>query len=90
MRAAGGLPLVLGLFALYAVLHARLHALALSAMVTVYLSYGVARLVSFVADGMPNAAMVQITVLELAIGALCLFALRKANRVAGTNIAVAT
>jgi len=41
----------------------------------VYLSYGLARVLSMVVDGLPSSVLVQAAALELVIGGVCLFAL---------------
>ena len=48
----------------------RLQMLALSASAVFYTGYGVARLASLMVDGIPDQAMVWITLLELVIGDL--------------------
>ena len=42
-----------------------------------YLSYGAARIFSIVMDGVPTENLVQAAILEIVIGAICLFALVK-------------
>ncbi|MAB09996.1 DUF4345 domain-containing protein [Hyphomonas sp.] len=74
MRAAGGPILAVGLMALTGLFLRRLQMLALSASAVFYTGYGVARLASLMVDGVPDQAMVWITLLELVIGAACFVA----------------
>lgn len=71
MRSQGGLVLVAGLFMLFGAFRAAMTWTALALSTTLYLSYGLSRLVSLAFDGVPNTAMLQITALELFIGAFC-------------------
>lgn len=71
MRAAGGAILAVGLLALIGVFTVGLRTVALTACAVVYSGYGLARLFSFLLDGVPNPALVWITALELVIGAAC-------------------
>ncbi len=76
MRASGGLLMACGLFALFGTIRAKLALPALVVSATLYLSYGLSRVVSVVIDGLPNGAMVQIMALELGVAVICLVALR--------------
>ncbi|MEP2717090.1 DUF4345 domain-containing protein [Pseudophaeobacter sp.] len=91
MRASGGMLLISALFILVGAFRAQLTDLALIVSATLYLSYGLSRLVSLVADGMPGAGLLQILVLELAIGGLCavLLVTSPASRRNATRIAQA-
>ncbi|HAE27380.1 MULTISPECIES: DUF4345 domain-containing protein [Hyphomonas] len=75
MRAAGGPILAVGLLALTGLFLRRLQMLALTASAVFYTGYGVARLASLMVDGVPDQAMVWITLLELVIGAACFAAI---------------
>jgi hypothetical protein len=74
MRAAGGPILAVGLLALTGLFVRRLRMLALTASAIFYSAYGVARLASLMMDGVPDQAMVWITLLELVMGAACFVA----------------
>lgn len=54
-----------------------LHALMLAAMV--YGLYGISRVASIVLDGLPAASLIGAMVVEVIIGALCLFSIRYLN-----------
>ncbi|OUS33686.1 hypothetical protein A9Q94_18670 [Rhodobacterales bacterium 56_14_T64] len=71
MRSSGGVVLASGLFILMGAIRAKMAFLALIVSTTVYLSYGLSRVVSLVADGVPSSSMLQILALELFIGTLC-------------------
>ncbi|EPJ43574.1 MAG: hypothetical protein OFPI_42360 [Osedax symbiont Rs2] len=77
MRAAGGALLAIGLLIIIGCFVARLTYTATLVASLMYLAYGLSRVLSFGFDGLPNASLVQVAVLELAIGALCIFCLRK-------------
>ena len=70
-RAAGGAILAVGLLALVGIFAVALRTAALTASAVVYSGYGLARLVSFMVDGVPNPALVWIVALELIMGAAC-------------------
>ena len=80
MRAAGEAILAVGLLALIGVFIVGLRTLALTASAVVYSGYGLARLFSFLMDGIPNHALVWITALELVIGAACFTAAAAPSR----------
>ncbi len=80
MRAAGGPVLAMGLLALAGLFVSRLQSLALTASAFFYTGYGLARFARLVVDGVPDQAMVWITVLELAVGALCVLAVSTSGR----------
>ncbi|NRB18172.1 MAG: DUF4345 domain-containing protein [Rhodobacteraceae bacterium] len=71
MRSSGGMVLVSGLFILLGAIRAKMTFFALIVSTTLYLSYGLSRVVSLVSDGMPGSSMLQILALELFIGTLC-------------------
>ncbi len=76
LRAPGGALLICGVaIALGAFLRAlTFTSTLLGAML--YLGYGAARLVSLAVDGAPAPSLLMAMLLELAIGGMCLFALR--------------
>ena len=71
MRAPSGALLVFGIYVLWCAYRANMAAVALSLSAVVYLSYGVSRIVSLVADGMPSNALLAIMAYELALGVIC-------------------
>lgn len=71
MRSSGGVVLASGLFILLGAIRAKMAFFALVVSTTMYLSYGLSRVVSLVADGVPGSSMLQILALELFIGTLC-------------------
>ena len=75
VRAPGAALLVTGLFILSGAFVARVRHAATLVGFAVMLSYGVSRLISMVLDGMPGAAMVQITIFEFAMALICGLAL---------------
>ncbi|ATC24764.1 DUF4345 domain-containing protein [Caulobacter vibrioides] len=80
MRAAGGAILAVGLLALIGVFTVALRTVALTACAVVYSGYGLARLFSFLVDGVPNPALVWITALELVMGTACFVAAAAPSR----------
>ncbi|WP_152543010.1 DUF4345 domain-containing protein [Sulfitobacter mediterraneus] len=71
LRSSGGMVLVSGLFILLGAIRAKVAFLALVVSSVLYLSYGLSRVVSLAADGIPSGSMLQILVLELVIGGIC-------------------
>ncbi|WP_321488262.1 DUF4345 domain-containing protein [uncultured Hyphomonas sp.] len=80
MRAAGGPILAMGFLALTGLFVSRLQSLALTASAFFYTGYGLARFASLLLDGVPDQVMVWITVLELAVGVLCVLAVSTSGR----------
>jgi len=76
MRSSGGMLLASGLFILFGAIRASMAFFALIISTTLYLSYGLSRVVSIVADGIPDGSMLQILVSELLIGMLCAILLK--------------
>lgn len=72
IRAPGGMLMSTGvLIIFFAIRAAYLHVgYALSALV--YCSYGAARIVGILSDGLPSASLTQAMVVELLLGGLCL------------------
>ncbi len=89
MRAAGGPVLAVGLLALTGLFIRRLQMLALTASAVFYTGYGVARLASLMVDGIPDQAMVWITLLELVIGTVCFVAIAVSSAPKGPEAAAA-
>ncbi|UWR12259.1 DUF4345 domain-containing protein [Sulfitobacter mediterraneus] len=77
MRSSGGMVLVSGLFILLGAIRAKVAFSALVVSSVLYLSYGLSRLVSLAADGIPSGSMLQILVLELVIGGICAILLQR-------------
>ncbi len=77
LKAAGSTVLMTGILALTAIALVRLRATALIVSALVYGSYGLGRVWSFLADGIPNTALVSIAVLELVIAAACIVVLSR-------------
>jgi len=75
MRAAGGPILVGGIIIVAAAFFERLRFAATLMSGAFYLSYGSARIVSIMIDGMPSTALIQITGLEISMGIVLLTAL---------------
>lgn len=79
MRSSGGMVLASGLFILLGAIRAKMAFFALIVSTTLYLSYGLSRVVSLFADGMPGSSLLQILALELFIGTLCVVMLTSSN-----------
>ena len=79
MRSSGGMVLASGLFILLGAIRAKMAFFALIVSTTLYLSYGLSRVISLVADGMPGSSMLQILALELFIGTLCAVMLKSSR-----------
>lgn len=77
VRAPGGALLVCGLLIMSGAFFPGLAFTSAVLSALLYLSYGLARVLSMSFDGIPAEGLVQATVLELTIGFLCLFALLK-------------
>lgn len=75
IRAAGGALLACGLIILAGAFVRGLTFAATLMATTFYLAYGLSRLLSLSIDGLPGAELLQITVLELGVGLVCLLAL---------------
>ena len=79
IRAPGGLLAVSGIVILLGTLRLRLRASAVQLTTLVYGSFGLARLVSMVLDGMPSSSIVGATSLELIVAFVGLVILRRAR-----------
>lgn len=82
MRAPGGAILVCGLFVIAGAFRARLAFSATMLAFVLYTAFGLSRLVSMAFDGLPGSALVQITILELAVGLICGLALLRYRKLA--------
>ena len=80
IKAPAGALLAAGLAMLAGIFRPRLAVFSLATATVVYLSYGFARVVSIVIDGLPHDSMVSAAGLELAIGLVCLVVLVQARR----------
>ncbi|WP_456787112.1 DUF4345 domain-containing protein [Cellulomonas sp. P5_C5] len=80
-RAPGAGLLVIGALLVAGAFVARLRFTALLVGALVYLAYGLARVLSLVADGRPSDGLLVAGVVELALGAACLVALARSVRV---------
>ncbi len=75
IRAPGGALLASGILILSGAFIGRLTFTSAVVSTLLYGSYGLSRILSFSLDGMPHSVLVQAAVLEIAIGAICTFAL---------------
>nr|BDT37307.1 DUF4345 family protein [Myxococcus sp. MH1] len=71
VRAPGGALLACGLLIMAGGIWSRLTFTSLAVSTTLYLSYGMSRLLSLAVDGTPAPELVAAMVAELVIGALC-------------------
>lgn len=88
VRAGGGALLASGILILLGVFVVRMRFTALLLSTLLYLSYGLSRLLSMAVDGMPAGILVQVTLLEIAIGLVCLLALVRIERLDRSRDAV--
>ncbi len=79
IRAPGGALFGSGILMLLGVFVQSFLIASLSIAATVYLSYGASRLLSMTIDGLPGSSLIVASGVELAIGALCLYALLSAQ-----------
>ncbi|MEM7517652.1 MAG: DUF4345 domain-containing protein [Planctomycetota bacterium] len=85
VRAPGGALFALGLFMLLGVVRRRLLETSTAVAATVYLAYGLSRLLSFGLDGRPDSGLLVATAFELVLGTACAWMLLRmplAERVA--------
>lgn len=84
VRASGGLLLGGGIIVLLSVFRPLLRRQALGLSTLVFIAYGLARLAGIVLDGMPSTNLILSTGIELLVGILCAFELRRlrVNRLA--------
>lgn len=77
IRAPGGALLASGILILSGAFLTELTFTSIVLSTLLYLSYGLSRIISMVADGKPAETLMQATVLEIIIGLVCAFALVK-------------
>lgn len=75
IKAPSGMLLVAGLFMFAGVIQRAWVTPALATASVVYLSYGVARLLSIALDGIPHSGMIGAAIIEIVIGSICVAAL---------------
>ena len=75
LKAPAGALLVAGLLMFAGVFRAQFAVVSLTTAAVVYLSYGLARVISMVIDGLPNSSLVGAAGVELFVGAVCLLSL---------------
>ncbi len=80
LKAPAGALLVAGLLMFAGAFRAKFAIVSLTTAAIVYLSYGAARVLSIVIDGMPHSGMVSAAAIEIVIGATCLIMLLQAQR----------
>ncbi len=76
-RSPGGSLLASGILVMSGAFVARLTFTAIVVSALIYLSYGLSRILSMAIDGMPAEGLVQVAVLEIVTGLVCVFALVK-------------
>ncbi len=76
-RAPGGALLASGILVMSGAFVAKLTFTSVVVSTLVYLSYGLSRILSMAIDGMPAEGLVQVAVLEIVVGLVCVFALVK-------------
>ena len=74
-RAPGGALLASGILVMSGAFVAKLTFTSVVVSTLVYLSYGLSRILSMAIDGMPDEGLVQVAVLEIVVGLVCVFAL---------------
>jgi hypothetical protein len=92
IRAPGGAILASGILILSGAFLSELTFTSIVLSTLLYLSYGLSRIISMVADGKPAETLIQATVLEIMIGLVCAFALVKyrKKRIAHSEMAKGT
>lgn len=80
LKAPAGALLVAGFLMLVGVVRTDFAPISFGTAAAVYLSYGGSRLVSMLVDGMPNESLVSAALVEVLIGAVCLFGLTRLQR----------
>lgn len=73
IRAPGGALLASGLLIMLGAFVEKLTFTSTLVSALLYLSYGLSRIVSMTIDGMPAEELVQVAVLEIVIGLICVF-----------------
>ena len=82
LKAPSGALLVAGLLMFAGVVQRAWLVPGLAVATFIYLSYGVARILSILLDGVPHSGMVWAAVIEIVIGGLCVAALLRLRAVA--------
>lgn len=77
IRAPGGALLACGLLIIAGVFIEKMTFTATLVSTLLYLAYGLSRVISIIFDGMPATNIVQVSVMEIAIGLMCAFCLLK-------------
>ena len=85
MRASGGALLAGGVLVLSGAWIQNLTFTSIVVAALLYLSYGLSRVLSMIVDGMPDAGLVQVAGLEIVIGLVCVVALAKYRKKAGST-----
>lgn len=75
LKASAGPLFIAGLLMLMGVFRTKLTFVSLAAATVIYLAYGLSRFLSMAVDGVPHSGLVDAAIFEIAIGAICLFAL---------------
>ncbi len=79
MKASAGALLASGLIIMAGAFVSKLTFTSSLLAGVLYLSYGLSRILSMVADGMPAEGLQQAAILEIVIGLICLFVFAKAQ-----------
>ena len=77
IKAPGGALIASGLLIMLGAFFKELSFTSIVLSSSLYMAYGLTRLLSIGVDGMPSEALVQAAILELVIGLVCVFALVK-------------
>ncbi len=85
IRAPGGALLACGLLIMLGAFVAKLTFTSALISILLYLSYGLSRILSMTVDGMPTEGLVVVTVIEIALGLIGLFAFLKYREVEGRS-----
>ena len=84
IRASGGALLTSGLIILAGVFIEKLTFTSSLLAALLYLSYGLARVLSVIVDGLPSEGLQQAAILEIIIGCFCVFSFVKFRENKGT------
>jgi hypothetical protein len=77
IRAPGGALLAFGILIIFGAFLTELTFTSILLSTVLFLSYGLSRIISMVADGKPAETLIQAAILEIIIGLVCVFALVK-------------
>ena len=77
IRAPGGALLASGILVMSGAFMAKLTFTSTVVSALLYLSYGLSRILSMAIDGMPAEELVQVAVIEIVVGLICVFSLMK-------------